>query len=131
MQNHRVVWLLFVTSVWMLITLSTYRSIVHMMYVNDILGAYPGGFGYEVFLAPFLLLAAELFLWFKLFRRARSPGRVFAGIVGAYVLLMVVIVNAQVAEIYDRAMPAMLVWLYVYSSIGHLVYAYFGRECKA
>jgi len=114
----------------MLIGISATRSIVHMMQADDILDAYPGGYGIRVLIAPLFLLVAELFLWFKLFRRARAPARIFAGIVGVYILLMIVLANGLAAELYGSTLSAMLLWLYAYSSIGHLAYAYFGHENK-
>ena len=77
---------------------------------------------------PFFLIAGELFLWFRMFRQARHPARIFAGLVGGYIFLMVVLVNALVAEIYDRTLPATQLWLYAFSGFGHCVYAFFGRE---
>ena len=131
MRNSRFVWPLFVTSVWMLIALCAYRVIIHANNAGEILTSYPGGYAMRVFIAPFFLLGFELFLWFKMFRRSRPPARIFAGIMGAYILLMIVLVNALIAEVYESDLPAKLLWLYAFSGIGHFVYAFFGRERSA
>jgi hypothetical protein len=44
---------------------------------------------------------------------------------------MIVLVNALIAEVYERTVPATLLWLYALSGIGHFVYAFFGREIRA
>ncbi|UCH49746.1 MAG: hypothetical protein JSU95_08295 [Betaproteobacteria bacterium] len=131
MHNNRFVWLLFVTSVWLFIGLNGYEVIIHAINARKIVDAYPGGYGIRIFIAPFFLLAAALFLWFKMFRPMRHPARIFAGLVGGYIFLMVLLVNVLVAEVYDRTLPATLLWLYSYSGVGHLVYAFFGRERRA
>lgn len=128
MQSNRFVWLLFVTSVWLFICLNGYDVIIHTLNARKIVDAYPGGYGIRVFIAPFFLIAGELFLWFKMFRPARHPARIFAGLVGGYIFLMVLLVNGLVAEVYDRTLPATLLWLYALSGTGHLSYAFFGRE---
>ena len=128
MKSNRFVWLLFVTSVWLFIGLNGYDVITHTMNARKIVDAYPGGYGIRVFIAPFFLIAGELFLWFKMFRPARHPARIFAGLVGGYIFLMVVLVNGLIAEVYDRTLPATLLWLYALSGTGHLIYAFFGRE---
>ena len=128
MEDRKTVWLLFVTSVWMLIALSAYRMIIHIERAGDILAGYPGGYAVRVLIAPFFLLGFELFLWFWTFQRARPPARIFAGIVGAYILLMIVLVNALAAEVYDRAVPVAMLGLHTLVGIGHLAFAFFGRE---
>lgn len=128
MHNNRFVWLLLVTSAWLFIGLNGYEVIIHAMNARKIIDAYPGGYGVRVFIAPFFLIAGELFLWFRMFHPARHPARIFAGLVGGYIFLMVVLVNALVAEVYDRTLPTTLLWLYVFSGFGHFVYAFLGRD---
>ena len=129
-HNNRFVWLLFVTSVWLFVGLNGYEVIIHAMNAGKIVDAYPGGYGIRMFVAPFSLLAGELFLWFRMFRPARHPARMFAGLVGSYIFLMVILVNGLIAEVYDRALPATLLWLYALSGCGHLAYAFFGRDAR-
>jgi hypothetical protein len=72
--------------------------------------------------------SVSLFLWFRLFRHEHEPARVFAGIMGAYILLMIIFVNLIVANLNEREIPVVVVWLYVYAGMGHLAYAFFGRQ---
>ncbi len=113
---------------WTLIALSGYQIFIHISRAGDILAGYPGGYAMRVLIAPFLLLGFELFLWFWTFRRARPPARIFAGIVGAYILLMIVLVNALVAEVYGRTVPGAILGLYTLVGIGHLAFAFIGRQ---
>ncbi len=131
MRNHGFVRLQFVASVWLLVALCAYRMIIHVNNAGEILTSYPGGYAMKVFIAPFFLLGFELFLWFRMFRPARHPARIFAGLIGGYIFLMVVLVNGLIAEVYDRTLPATLLWLYAISGTGHLYYAFFGRERQA
>lgn len=126
--KSRFIRLLFVISVWLTVALSAYRIIIHLMNVDGIMDAYPGGYRFRVFIAPFMLLGFELFFWFRFYRHSRPPSRIFAGMMGGYILLMIVLVNTLVAEVYDRALPATMLWLYTIAGIGHLVFAFFGRE---
>ena len=121
-------WLLFVSSIWTFIGLSAYRVVLHVLQAEQIIGSYPAGYDYRILIAPFFLLGFELFLWFKMFRYAAHPSRMFAGIIGAYILLMIVFVNLVVADMNDTEADGSLLLLYAYAGIGHLFYALFGRE---
>ena len=112
----------------MVIGVEAYQVVVHVIQSQEILDAYPGGYDIKVLIAPFMLLVAELFLWFKLFRWPCHPARIFAGLLGLYIWLMVIIVNLLVADLYDRELPDLILWLYAYAGTGHLLFALFGRE---
>lgn len=101
---------------------------MHVLYANQIFGAYPGGYDFKVFIAPFFLIGLELFLWFKMFRYAVHPARIFAGVVGLYILLMIVFVNAVVSDLYDRDINDFVLYLYAYTGFGHMAYALLGKE---
>jgi hypothetical protein len=60
-----------------------------------------------------------------MFRWSRHPSRIFAGIIGAYIWLMVIFVNVVVANLYDRDISIGMLWLYAYTGGGHLAYAFF------
>ena len=57
---------------------------MHHLYGNQIIGAYPAGNDFKVFVAPYFLMGLELFLCFKVFRYHAHPVRMFAGVVGLY-----------------------------------------------
>ena len=126
--NNHTLWFLFVAPVWISIGLSAYRVVAHVVNADGIVSAYPGGYGFRVFVAPFMLLGFQLFFWFRYYQRARPPARILAGLIGGYILLMIVLVNALVAEVYDRSLPETVLWLYACTSIGHLAFALFGRD---
>jgi hypothetical protein len=128
MTGERVIRLLFVSAIWLFLALNGYRVIAHVMEADSIMGAYPGGYGARVFIAPLFLLLFELFLWFRLFRWSRHPARLFAGIIGAYIWLMVIFVNLVTADLYGRELSPALWWLYAYAGAGHVLFALFGRE---
>ena len=128
MRTKLPVWPVFATAVWVFIGLNAYKIVVHIAHANQIIGAYPAGYDYKVLLAPFFLLGLELFLWLRMFRYAVHPARLFAGVVGAYVLFMVVVVNIIVADMNDTEMSGWLLFLYAYVAVGHLTYALFGDE---
>lgn len=123
-------WLLFVSSVWLFVGLSAYRVVQHVLYAEQIIGSYAAGYDYRLLIAPFFLLGFELFLWFKMFRYAAHPSRLFAGVVGAYILLMIVFVNLVVADLNDDQVNGLILLLYAYAGTGHLFYAVFGREVR-
>lgn len=92
---------------------------------------YPGGFDFKVFIGPFFLLCIELFLWFKMFRHLSHPSRMIAGLIGCYIIFMMVFVNLIISDLYDTQSSKSLIWLYLYASFGHFVYAFFGEESRA
>lgn len=92
------------------------------------MGAYSGGYDFKVFIAPFFLLFFEIFLWFKMFKWCAAPARIFAGLVGLYIFLMVILVNYIVADLYDHELQVVNIWLYAFAGLGHLAYAFFGKE---
>ena len=128
LTSHRVLSFVFAASVWISIGLSAYRVVAQVVNADGIQSAYPGGYGFRVFVAPFMLLGFQLFFWFRYYRRARPPARILAGLIGGHILLMIVLINALVAEVYDRSLPETMLWLYACTGIGHLAFALFGRE---
>ena len=128
MQNSRLVLFIFFTSVWVVIIESGYQLVVHAIHSQEILDAYPGGYDIKVLIAPFVLFCAEIFLWFKMFRWPSHPARIFAGLIGLYIWLMIILVNVLTADLYDRELPSYFLWLYVYAGTGHLLFAIVGRE---
>ncbi len=120
--------LFFVTAIWLFIALNIYNMVVYAMNPGQVIGEYPAGYDFKVFLGPFFLVGFELFLWFRMFMHEREPARIFAGLMGAYILLMVIFVNLIVADLYEREISTIVVWLYAYAGIGHLSYAFFGRQ---
>ena len=111
--------------------LNLYDVIIHALNSQEFMGKYPGGYDFKVFIAPFVLLFGELFLWFKLFRYLAHPSRIFAGLIGGYIFLMAIFVNLIISDLYDKQLPNSTIWFYVYSGIGHLAYAFFGKESNA
>lgn len=123
-------WVFFVSSVWLFIGLSAYRVVLHILHAEQIIGSYPAGYDYRLLIAPFFLLGFELFLWFRMFRYAAHPSRLFAGLVGAYILLMIVFVNLVIADMNDSEVNGLLLSLYAYAGMGHLLYAMGGKEIR-
>jgi membrane protease YdiL (CAAX protease family) len=128
MQGDQLLHRFFSSAVWLLVGLTAYRAVLHLGAADEIVGAYPGGYDLRVLLGPLVLLLAELFLWYRFFRFRKRPARAFAGIVGAYVLLMVIAVNLITADLYGREVPVTFLWLYLYAGAGHLAYALFGAD---
>lgn len=128
MTTSRPLWIMFVTSVWIFIGLCGYKIVIHVLYANQIIGAYPAGYNFKVLLAPIPLIGVELFLWFKMFRFPTHPARMFAGVIGLYILLMVVFVNIVVEDLYDRDINNIVLLIYGYAGLGHIAYALFGKE---
>jgi len=123
--------LLFVTSVWTLLVLCALQISVHVIAAGDIASAYPGGYGIRVLIAPFALFALELFLWAWIFRHPRPPARLFAGLIGAYVLVMHVVVGLLVTDLYHRNINDLVLLGYLYAGMGHVSYALFGKQSPA
>lgn len=113
---------------WLFVALNGFKVVEHIRTADQIISAYPGGFDMKILIAPFVLLIAELFLWFRFFRWQRHPAKLFAGIIGAYIWLMIIVVNSINADLYERDMPILLFCLYAYTGAGHLTYAFFGRD---
>lgn len=128
MMNHKVIRYGFVSSVWLFIALNGYQIVAHVFQAEHLFDAYPGGYASRVFIAPFFLFFLALFLWFRMFRWQQRPARIFAGLIGGYIWIMVIFVNLVVADLYDREFSAALAWLYACSGSGHLLYAFFGKE---
>ena len=126
-MTARPIWVMFVSSVWIFIGLCGYEMVVHVLDAAMIVGAYPAGYNIKVLIAPFFLTGMELLLWFGLFRHARRPALVFAAVVGTYILLMIVLVNWIVADLYNRDVNGVVLLIYGYAGLGHLVYAVLGR----
>lgn len=120
----------FVSSIWLFVGLSSCRAVLHVLGAEQIIGSYPAGYDYRLLIAPFFLLGFELFLWFKMFRYAAHPSRLFAGVVGAYILLMIVFVNLIVADMNDTEINGFVLFLYAYAGLGHLLYSVFGKEVR-
>ena len=119
---------MFVSSVWVFMGLCAYKIALHVLYANQVIGSYAAGYDYRVLVAPFFLFGLELFLWLKMFRYAVHPARMFAGVVGAYIMLMVVFVNVVVADMTGNDVSGVHLLLYAYAGMGHLVYALLGAE---
>lgn len=130
MTTARPLWIMFITSIWVFIGLCGYKIVLHILNANQIIGAYPGGYDFKVFIAPFFLIGLELFLWFKMFRYPTHPARIFAGVVGLYILLMIVFVNVVVSDMYDHNVNNFVLFIYTYTGFGHAAYALFGKEGK-
>ena len=128
MKTSRQLWIMFVSSVWVLIGLCGYEIVIHVLHANQIINAYPSGYNFKVLLAPFFLIGVELFLWFKMFRYPTHPARMFAGVIGLYIWLMVVFVNIVVSGLYDRDINNIVLLIYGYAGLGHIAYALFGKE---
>ena len=124
----RSLWIIFISSIWIFIGLCAYKIVLHILYASQIIGAYPGGYDFKVFVAPFFLIVMEIFLWFKMFRYCKHPARIFAGVVGLYIWLMVVLVNVIVTDLYDYEVNNYVLLLYAYAGFGHVAYALFGKE---
>ena len=120
--------LFFVTSVWTLLILCALQISVHVILAGDIAAAYPWGYGVRVLVAPFLLFSIELFLWARMFRHPRPPARLLAGLVGAYVLLVNVLVAVLITDLYHRNVNDLILLGYLYAGMGHLSFALFGRD---
>lgn len=119
---------MFVTSVWIFIGLCGYKTVLHVLYAEQIIGGYPAGYNFKVLLGPFTLLGLELFLWFKMFRFPTHPARMFAGVMGLYILLMLVFVNILIKDLYVRDINNIELLMYGYVGLGHIAYALFGKE---
>lgn len=120
-------WIMFVTSVWALIGLCGFRAVTQYFDATRIVDGYPGGYGIKVLLAPFILLGFELTLWLKLFRYNAHPARLFSGLMGINILI-IIFINLIVADLYDRNINYIELLILCYSSLGHLAYALFGKE---
>ena len=118
----------FVTSVWLFIGLCAYKIIIHILGNNNILNSYPGGYGINVFIGPFLLITGEILLWFKIFRYFMHLSRMFAGFIGLYILIKILFVNIIVADIYNYSNSYIELITYGYAAVAHLAYSFFGKE---
>ncbi len=63
-----------------------------------------------------------------MFRYPAHPARMFAGVIGLYIWLMVIFVNLVVSDLYDRNVNYIVLLIYGYAGLGHLAYAVFGKE---
>ncbi|MGB5833104.1 MAG: hypothetical protein WBG92_14070 [Thiohalocapsa sp.] len=114
-------------SVWLLIVLCAWQALRHIAMADQILSD-EGPFGLRTLLWPFVVLGLELILWLRWLRPRRAPGRLFAGLMGAYLLLGVVLVNLVFADMHDHDISAGLLWLYGLIGTAHLWYAIAGSE---
>jgi len=139
MRGSRVamkLWNVFAVSVWALVALTVWDAIDNLRHAEMILSAPLAGRNFRYLLQPFVLLLFVLFVWFRFQVPKQEPGRIMAGIIGAYVLLFIVMVPLLVVDITTE--PANNVGIHgfrggsvatvLYISIGivHLAYAFFG-----
>ena len=119
---------IFISSVWIFIGLLGYQILLNILHSKEIANFYPAGYDFKIFLAPTLLLVGELFLWFTMFRYQKYPAKIFAGFIGTYILLMIVLVNMLTGNLAENGINTLRLWMYLYTGFGHLIYALFGRE---
>lgn len=53
-----------------------------------------------------------------MFRYPVHPAGMFAAVIGLYILLMVILVNVIVADVYDRGVNNFVLLLYGYAGLG-------------
>jgi hypothetical protein len=53
LMNNRIINFLFVTSIWMFIALNGNKAVIHLIKAGSFSEAYPGGYRFKVFIAPF------------------------------------------------------------------------------
>lgn len=126
-MTARSVRLLFVSSVWLLLAFSAWQMVDYFFRAHEIFQTHLPGYSARILLGPLVIFSGELMLWFGLFRDENPGARIMAGFVGLYALILLFVMNIS-ADLWQIAYPVYLHWLYLYAALGHLAYAFLGRE---
>jgi hypothetical protein len=116
--------LAFVIGVWLLVGVSAWSAYLNAMDSTWVDRFFYAGYHTRVLLAPYIIGGVELFFWFRFFRHEDDGARVFAGLVGFFVLaqLLVMTLNWSVTGPWHPLTMAAL----VYIACAHLAFALFG-----
>jgi len=116
--------LAFFSAVWLLIGLMVWIAVSNAMDSTWVDRFYYAGYHSRVLLAPYMVGGLELFFWFRFFRHEDDGARVFAGLVGlfVFVLLLVMALNWRVTGPWHPLAVAAL----LYIAAAHVAYALFG-----
>jgi len=114
----------FVAAVWLLIGLMARVAVSNALDSTWVDRYYYAGYHARVLLAPYIVGGLQLFFWFRFFRHEDDGARVFAGMVGFFLLalLLVMALNWRVTGPWHPLVVAAL----VYIAGAHLAYAIFG-----
>ena len=63
--------------------------------------------------------------------RRRPPARLFGGLIGAYVLVMHVLVGPAVTDLYHRNINDLVLLGYLYAGMAYVSYALSGKQTPA
>ena len=127
-MNSKLLWIFFVTSVWLFIVLlidACVDTFLHFKELNEVVaGRYHAG----VLFGPFIALGMELFFWRRFFRYPVDGARVFAALMGLFIFLKIILVELIVSDLLDKENDSLMMWLFVYAGSGHLFFALFGKD---
>lgn len=114
----------FFTAVWLLIGLMAWVAVSNATDSTWVDRFYYAGYHSRVLLAPYVIGGIELFFWFRFFRHEDDGARVFAGLVGFFVSvqLLVMALNWSVTGPWHPLAVAAL----LYIAAAHIAYALFG-----
>jgi hypothetical protein len=114
----------FVAGVWLLIGVSAWYAYLNAVDSTWVDRFFYAGYHTRVLLAPYIIGGAELFFWFRFFRHEDDGARVFAGLVGFYVLaqLLIMALNWNVTGPWHPLTVVALAFI----AGAHVAYALFG-----
>jgi len=123
-------WTNFVASVWLLILYCGFLFLANMANAT-LLNQQFDPFAARVALWPIGVGSIELLCWLYVFRYRQDGSRIMAGTMGVLLMLSALLVPLLVSDLYDNADMHRGEWLFfLYVSISHLAYAFFGTEYR-
>ncbi len=114
----------FVTAVWLVIGLAAWTAVSNAADSTWVDRFYYAGYHTRALMAPYVVGALQLFFWFRFFRHEEDGARIFAGMMGVFVLvqLLLMALNWSVSGPWHPLVVAAL----CYIAGAHLAYALFG-----
>jgi ABC-type transport system involved in cytochrome c biogenesis permease subunit len=116
---------LFVISVWLLIGISAWQFVQFAIWPERY-QTVASAFQARVYLGPLVIGGMTLLFWFRFYALERQGARVFAAMMGFFMLVLLLVsalTDAPAGSIGDRYF-----WVYAFVGIVHLAYAVGGKE---
>lgn len=125
MSTHWLLRLLFVISVWTLIGVSAWQFIYFMRWSESYQVVAPA-FQARVYMGPLVIGGMELLFWFRFFADQRHGARLFAAMMGFFMLILVLV--AALTGPAQGSIGDHYFWVYAIVGVIHLAYSVGGKE---
>ena len=116
---------IFVLSVWALILVSAWQFIYFVLQPEST-QVVPTAFQSRVFLGPLVIGGMAALFWFRFFADERQGARVFAAMMGGFMLVLVLV--SILSGRPEGSIGHRYFWLYLIVGIVHLCYAGRAKE---